>query len=73
MKRVDYPCEQKHEENGLKEATGNFHYQMYKLANDKSITTDIIGVICTALEVEPNNIMEFVSDSKYVHFMGQVL
>ena len=35
---------------------------MYKLANDKDITTDVIGAICAALEVEPNDIMEFITD-----------
>ena len=43
----------------LKEAAG---YQMYKLANDKDITTDVIGAICAALEVEPNDIMDFIPD-----------
>ena len=48
----------------LEEAAGITHYQMYKLANDKDITTDVIGAICAALEVEPNDIMDFVPDSK---------
>lgn len=46
----------------LEEAAGITHYQMYKLANDKDITTDVIGAICTALEVEPNDIMDFVPE-----------
>lgn len=46
----------------LEEAAGITHYQMYKLTNDKDITTDVIGAICTALEVEPNDIMDFVPD-----------
>lgn len=46
----------------LEEAAGITHYQMYKLANDKAITTDVIGAICTALEVEPNDIMDFVPE-----------
>ena len=46
----------------LEEAAGITHYQMYKLANDKDITTDVIGSICTALEVEPNDIMDFVPE-----------
>ena len=41
----------------LEEAAGITHYQMYKLANDKDITTDVIGAICAALEVEPNDII----------------
>ena len=44
----------------LEEAADITHYQMYKLANDKDITTDVIGAICTALEVEPNDIMDFI-------------
>lgn len=44
----------------LEESAGITHYQMYKLANDKDITTDVIGAICTALEVEPNDIMDFI-------------
>ena len=47
----------------LEEAAGITHYQMYKLANDKDITTDVIGAIYAALEVEPNDIMDFVPDS----------
>ena len=47
----------------LEEAAGITHYQMYKLANDKDITTDVIGAICAALEVEPNDIMEFIADN----------
>ena len=44
----------------LEEAAGITHYQMYKLANDKDITTDVIGAICTALEVSVDDILEFV-------------
>lgn len=46
----------------LEEAAGITHYQMYKLANDKDITTDVIGAICNALGVKPDDIMEFISD-----------
>ena len=46
----------------LEEVAGITHYQMYKLANDKDITTDVIGAICTALEVKPNDIMDFVPE-----------
>ena len=48
----------------LEEAAGITHYQMYKLANDKDITTDVIGAICAALEVEPNDIMDFIPDDR---------
>ena len=43
---------------------GITHYQMYKLANDKDITTDVIGAICAALEVKSDDIMEFIPDEK---------
>lgn len=46
----------------LEEAAGITHYQMYKLANDKDITTDVIGAICSALNVTSDDIMEFVPD-----------
>lgn len=45
------------------EAAANItHYQMYKLANDMNITTEVIGAICTALKVKPNDIMDFISE-----------
>ena len=47
----------------LEEAAGITHYQMYKLANDKDITTDVIGAICVALDVKSDDIMEFVPDT----------
>ena len=46
----------------LEEAAGITHYQMYKLANDKDITTDVIGAICIALDVRPNDNMDFVPE-----------
>ena len=48
----------------LEEAAGITHYPMYKLANDKDITTDVIGAICVALEVKSDDIMEFLPDDK---------
>ena len=48
----------------LEEAAGITHYQMYKLANDKDITTDVIGAICVAIEVKSDDIMEFLPDDK---------
>ena len=48
----------------LEETAGITHYQMYKLANDKDITTDVIGAICVALEVKSDDIMEFIPDDK---------
>lgn len=54
--------DRKMKKKDLEKAAGITHYQMYKLANDKDITTDVIGAICAALEVEPNDIMEFVPE-----------
>ena len=48
----------------LEETAGITHYQLYKLANDKDITTDVIGAICAALEVKSDDIMEFIPDDK---------
>jgi len=49
----------------LEELAGITHYQMYKLANEKDITTDVIEAICTALHVEPNDILEFIPEGRY--------
>ena len=38
------------------------HYQMYKLANGKDITTDVIEAICNALHVGVEDILEFVPE-----------
>ncbi len=35
-------------------------YQMNKLARGEDITTDIVGKICTALNVKADDIMEFI-------------
>ena len=37
-------------------------YQMNKLARGDDITTDIVGKICTALDVKADDIMEFIPD-----------
>lgn len=48
----------------LEEAAGITHQQMYKLANDKDIATDVLGAICATFEVVPNDIMDFMPDSR---------
>ena len=48
----------------LEEMAGLTHYQMCKLAKDKDVTTDVIGAVCKALDVEPNDIMEFIEDKQ---------
>ena len=54
--------DRKMKKKDLEEAASITHYQMYKLANDKDITTDVIGAICTALRVKSDDIMEFIPD-----------
>ncbi len=49
----------------LEKAAGITHYQMYKLANDKVITTDTIGAICVALNVKFDDIMEFIPNNRH--------
>ena len=44
----------------LEEAAHITHYQMYKLAHGQDITTDVIGAICQALDVTPNDIIKFL-------------
>ena len=39
-------------------------YQMGKLGRNESVTTDILGRICTVLDVKVDDIMEFVSDEE---------
>lgn len=46
----------------LEVAANLTHYQMYKLANGKNITTDVIEAICSALGVGVQDILEFVPD-----------
>lgn len=48
----------------LEAIAGISHYQMCKLAADKDVTTDVIGAICAALNLEPNDIMDFVPENK---------
>lgn len=50
----------------MEEATGITHYQMHKLANDKDTTTDVVGTICAALEVRPNDIIRMESDDRFI-------
>ena len=56
--------DRKMKKKDLEKAANITHYQMYKLANDKDITTDVIGAICVALGVEPNDIMEFLPEQE---------
>ena len=51
MKKVD-----------LEREAGITHYQMYKIRNDKDVTTAVLRVICTALNCRLDEIMEFIPD-----------
>ncbi len=46
----------------LERAAGITHYQMYKIGNDKDVTTAVLRAICTALHCQLDDIMEFVQD-----------
>ena len=46
----------------LQEMAHLTQYQMYKLGQGENITTDIVGKICTALNVKADDIMEFIPD-----------
>lgn len=35
-------------------------YQMGKLGRNESVTTEVVGRICVALNVKPDDIMDFV-------------
>ena len=44
----------------LEKKAGITHYQMYKLANNKDVSTEVLRAICKVLEVRVEDIMEFV-------------
>ena len=44
----------------LEEAAQLTHYQMTKLANNKNVTTDVLGRICQVLDCSTDDIMEFI-------------
>ena len=54
--------DRKMKKKDLEHLAGISHYQMCKLAADKDVTTDVIGAICTALNVNANEVLEFVTD-----------
>ena len=49
-------------EKQLQEKAHLTQYQMNKLARGEDITTDIVGRICKALGVKPDEIMDFIPD-----------
>lgn len=46
----------------LAEAANLTHYQMTKLANNRNITTEVIGRICKVLDCNTDDILEFVEE-----------
>ena len=44
----------------LEEMAGITHYQMCKLSKDKAVTTDVLGAVCSALDVRVEEIMDFI-------------
>ncbi len=46
----------------LEKAANLTHYQMMKLANNQTVTTDVLGSICKVLNCKIEDIMEFTQD-----------
>ena len=46
----------------LEQMAGVSHYVMNKLAHGDSVTTDILGRICKALDCSLDDIMEFIDE-----------
>ena len=46
----------------LAESANLTHYQMTKLANNKDITTDILGRICNVLDCNADDVIEFIKE-----------
>ena len=50
----------------LEKAANLTHYQMMKLANNQTVTTDVLGNICKVLDCKVEDIMEFVENDRGV-------
>lgn len=61
--------DRKMKKKDLEEAAGITHYQMYKLVNDKDITTDVIGDVCKVLDVY---VEVFLPNEKKDIFTGHI-
>ena len=44
----------------LEKKAGISHYQMYKLANNMDVSTEILRAICSALDCNVEDVVEFV-------------
>ena len=47
----------------LEKKAGITHYQMYKLAKNKDVSTEVLRAICTALDVGIEDVVEFKSNN----------
>lgn len=54
--------DKKMKKKDLQEVAHLTRYQMLKLSRDESITTDVLGRICKALECSPDDIMDFFDE-----------
>jgi DNA-binding Xre family transcriptional regulator len=48
----------------LEKAANLTHYQMMKLANNQTVTTDVLGSICKVFNCRIEDIMEFIQDER---------
>ena len=46
----------------LEKKAGITHYQMYKLANNKDVSTEVLRAICNALSCKVEDVVEFIPD-----------
>ncbi len=49
----------------LEKKAGITHYQMYKLANNKDVSTEVLRAICLALDCNVEDIVEFILENNY--------
>ena len=46
----------------LEKKAGITHYQMYKLANNKDVSTEVLRAICNALNCKVEDVVEFIPE-----------
>ena len=50
--------------NGLERMAGISHYAMLKMIKDQDVSTEVLTKICTALDCEVQDIVDFLPDEK---------
>ena len=50
--------------NGLEKLAGISHYSMLKLSKDKDVSTEVLTKICTALDCDGQDIVDFSPELK---------